>query len=141
MNKKNALIKLTIKQRKWIKEYINTGNATEAAIRVYDCKNRETASNIGYENVRKLEFPQLMEDMGITDVALLNAGAEGLQAKKITGTSDNFVETEDYPTRHRYWETLLKLKGRLSNTNINAQINLFNKASSQMDEFIEGEEA
>jgi len=53
-------------------------------------------------------------------------GIEGMQAnKQIAGIvingklidadskTSNFVEVPDYPTRHKYWETLLKLKGRL----------------------------
>jgi hypothetical protein len=107
--------KLTVKRRRWIKEYIRTGNATEAAERVYSCKNRGVASAIGSENLRKLAISDLMEKMGLTDVALINIGTEGMtKAKKIHGTGDNFVETPDYATRHKYWETLLKLKGKLS---------------------------
>ena len=74
--------KITLKQRKWIKNYIKTGNATESAMRVYDCKNRQVAESIGSENLRKLAISDLMEDMGLTDVALINVGAEGLLAKK-----------------------------------------------------------
>lgn len=100
---------LTLKQRKWIKVYIQTGNATEAARRAYDCKG-ESAHSIGSENLLKLAFPDLMEEMGLTDVALLNIGAEGLQSKK--GTMSGEI-IPDYKVRHQYWETMLKLKGRL----------------------------
>lgn len=128
---------LTLKQRKWIKLYIKTGNATEAAMLVYDCKDRSVAQTIGSENISKLAFSDLMEDMGLTDVALLNVGAEGIQAKKVisarvivkkdrptsqadgelpiaSARTDDFVEVPDYAVRHRYWETLLKLKGKLT---------------------------
>lgn len=101
---------LTLKQRMWIKAYIQTGNATEAAARVYDVKNRDSANAIGAENLAKLSFPDLMEEMGLTDVALLNIGAEGLQSKK--GTMSGEI-IPDYKVRHQYWETMLKLKGRL----------------------------
>jgi hypothetical protein len=124
---------LTLKQRKWIKEYITTGNATEAAARVYDCKDRDSANAIGNENLAKLSFPELMEEMKLTDVALMNVGAEGLQAtKQISGVGNansksvEFIEVPDYAIRHRYWETLLKLKKRLGQegeTNINVQNN------------------
>ena len=107
--------KLTLKQRKWIKEYIDTGNATEAAMRVYDCKDKESAGTIGSENLQKLAMADLMESMGLTDVALINVGTEGMtKAKKIHGTGDNFVETPDYATRHKYWDTMLKLKGKMT---------------------------
>ena len=119
---------LTIKQRKWIKKYIETGNATEAAFRVYNCKNRVVANAIGSENLAKLSIPELMEEMKLTDVALMNVGIEGMQAtKQISGIviggksidadekSSNFVEVPDFQTRHKYWETMLKLKKRLGN--------------------------
>jgi hypothetical protein len=119
---------LTIKQKKWIKEYISTGNATEAAARVYKCKDRNSANAIGSENLAKLSFTELMEEMGLTDVALLNVGAEGMLAnKQISGIiingkqkeaddkTSNFVEVPDYPTRHKYWETMLKLKKKIDN--------------------------
>jgi hypothetical protein len=114
---------ITLKQRKWIKEYITTGNATEAAMRTYDCKNRDSANAIGSENLAKLSFPELMEEMKLTDIALLNVGAEGLVAEKsdITG-----AKIPDYPTRHKYWETLLKLKGKMRDqgNTTNVQINV-----------------
>ena len=117
---------LTLKQRKWIKEYIKTGNATEAAMRVYDCKDRESASAIGTQNLGKLSIPDLMEDMGLTDVALMNIGTEGMtKATKIHGTGDNFVELPDYGVREKYWETMLKLKRRLGVENqVNVQVNV-----------------
>ena len=117
--------RLTLKQRKWIKEYIKTGNATEAAMRVYDCKDRESAGTIGTENIAKLAMPELMEEMGLSDIALMNIGAEGMtKANKIHGTSDNFIEIPDYSTRHKYWETMLKLKRRIGVENqTNIQVN------------------
>ena len=114
MEKKISKLDLTLKQRKWIKEYIETGNATEAAMRVYDCQDRETAANVGCENVRKLQMPDLMDEMGLTDVALLNMGAEG--ATKPVKQSITGEIFPDYNTRRGYWETLLKLKGTTSST-------------------------
>lgn len=118
--------KITLKQRKWIKEYIATGNATEAAMKVYDCKDKGTAANIGSENLRKLQMTELMEEMGLTDVTLLNVGTVGMtEANKIHGTGDSYVEVPDYATRHKYWETMLKLKRKLgSDTNVAVQVNV-----------------
>ena len=74
---------LTLKQREWIKEYLLSGNASDAAFKVYDCKNRESASQIGWENLRKLDYTEFLEAAGITDDLLqkkilvkLNAGRE-----------------------------------------------------------------
>jgi len=44
---------LTLKQKQFVKEYIDTKNATEAAMRVYDCKSRNVANSIGAENLAK----------------------------------------------------------------------------------------
>ncbi len=112
---------LTLKQRKWIKEYIATGNATKAALKAYDCKNDVVAASIGSENLRKLQIPELMEEMGLTDVALINVGTEGMM-KANKSLMDGSV-VPDYNTRHRYWETMLKLKRKLSEVNIAQQFN------------------
>lgn len=109
--KNDEKVKLTLKQRKWIKEYIATGNATEAAMRVYDCKNRNVANFIGSENMSKLPIAELMEEMGLTDVALLNVGTEGMM--KAVKQSVTGEVHPDYAVRHKYWDTMLKLKGKL----------------------------
>jgi phage terminase small subunit len=44
---------LTPKQRKFTNKYLETGNATEAAMRVYKPKKRATARAIGSENFTK----------------------------------------------------------------------------------------
>lgn len=45
--------KLSKKQKGFVKDYIKTGNATEAAERNYNVKNRNVANNIGAENLAK----------------------------------------------------------------------------------------
>lgn len=128
--------KLTLKQSKWLKEYLELGNATEAAMRVYDCKDRESAAQIGYENLRKLDYEDFLEEAGITDHLLQQKIIEGLDASKqlasrifvknpkkattqkgelieATETTDDFIEVPDFAIRHKYLETALKLKKRL----------------------------
>lgn len=130
--------KLTLKQRKWLKLYIELGNASEAAWQVYDCKDRESAAQIGWENIRKLDVAELMEESGLTDKYLNDKLKEGLEANKqmgarivikkntptsqedgelmpATSQTDDFIEVEDFAVRHKYLETALKLNGRLVN--------------------------
>ena len=115
--------RLTIKQRKWIKEYIKTGNASAAAMKVYNCKDRESAAVIGSENLTKLNFQELMEEMGLTDVTLLNVGTEGM-IKPVKQSMTGEVHP-DYAVRHKYWETMLKLKRRLGPEVVNnTQMNI-----------------
>lgn len=123
---------LTIKQAKWLKLYIDSGNATQSAMQVYDCKDEHSAAQIGYENLRKLDIAKLMEQRGLTDISLLTKLSEGLDSMKQLGArkivrgqglhpiraeassdTDDFIEVEDMPTRHKYLETALKLKGKL----------------------------
>ena len=125
---------LTIKQRKWLKLYIELGNATEAAMKSYNCKNREVARSIGWENLAKLDYAMFMEEAGVTDAKLNKKLDEGLEATKQIGArkivqgaktgheikvdamtdTDDFIEVEDYAIRHKYLETALKLKKRLT---------------------------
>lgn len=114
---------LTLKQRKWIKIYLECGNATEAAMKVYDVKDRESAAQIGYENLRKLDYTEFLEEAGITDDLLQKKVIEGLEANrtvsaKIVGKTadsqtDDFIDVPDFMARHKYLETALKLKQRL----------------------------
>ena len=77
--------KLTRKQQNWLKLYLAGETATEAAFQVYDCKDRDSAANIGYENVRKLDFADLMEASGLSDAYLNAKLSEGLNAGKQIG--------------------------------------------------------
>src|ERR1700722_15923977 len=52
---------LTQKQNKFVQEYLDTGNATEAASRAYKPKNRNTAHAIGAENLRKPTIKAFLE--------------------------------------------------------------------------------
>lgn len=125
---------LTMKQRKWIKVYIDTGNATEAAMQIYDCESRDTARVIGSENLAKLNYADFLETAGVTDLLLQQKIMEGLSADKtvsarITGKdadsgTDDFIDVPDYMARHKYLETALKLKKRLVSDRISGDINI-----------------
>lgn len=116
-------MKLTLKQRRWLKLYLELGNATEAAMQSYDCKDRESAAQIGYENLRKLDYTDFLEEAGITDNLLLKKTVEGLDAnrtvsavntgKNSTASSTDFIDVPDYMVRFKYLEIAYKLKHRL----------------------------
>lgn len=108
--------KLTLKQRKWLKLYMETGNATRSALAAYDLDEQTqygTAENIGYENVRKLEIPfeELLDEAGISDIYLTRKLRENLNATKLYGITHKVWA--DYPSRNKALETALKLKGKL----------------------------
>lgn len=130
----------TLKQKLWLKYYIETGNATEAAVRVYQCKDRNSAKQIGYENLTKLDYSELMEELGLTDKVLLQMVTIGIakpdklekrlievetpEGKKVRKL--RWVNTPDYAVRHKYLETAFKLKKRLGpeSTRINNKLNI-----------------
>lgn len=126
---------LTLKQNRWLRKYLEYGSARKAALEVYDC-TEDSAGVIGFENLKKLNIVELMEEMGLTDPILHNKLAEGLEANKqlaaraifkkdaptgqsahelpvATSMTDDFIEVPDFAVRHKYLETAFKLKGRL----------------------------
>lgn len=105
--------RMTLKYRKWLKYYLETGNATKAAELAYGRKYA-TNANIGYQNVKKIDYQELLEAKGITDTMLLDRLHEGLYAKKIHSShTEPDREIEDKAVQHKYLETALKLKKRL----------------------------
>ncbi len=112
--------KLTLKQRKWLEVYLETGNATEAARRVYKCKDDNAAGTIGFENLQKLAVPigEMMDKMGISTARLMKVLDEGLEANKVElakyqGEIMDEKAFPDHPTRKTYLEMALKLRGLL----------------------------
>jgi len=127
--KKELQLKMTIKQRRWLKEYFKTGNATQSALKVYDTDDYHGAGVIASENLKKLKprLETLMEKHGISLGTLIVKLGEGLDAKKIHGTSDNFVEIEDFAIRHKYLETAGKWLGiEQEKEKVSQQFNQFN---------------
>ena len=114
------MAKLTLKRREWLKVYIETGNATEAAMQAYICKDRKSASVIGAQNLSMLKgnVKDKMEVAGLTDEVLFSKLAEGLDADRVEvakhqGHIGDEKAYTDYATRSRYLELALKLKGLL----------------------------
>ena len=127
---------LTVKQQLFIKELTKTLSPTEAAMRVYDCKDRHSAANIASENLVKLGFTmtELMESMGlgleedISDLKRLR------KAQKVVGylnqykkdkdgkiekiepdevVSNEFIYVDDNPVQLKALELSAKIKGNL----------------------------
>lgn len=121
--------KLTLKQRKFVKAYVESGNAANAAKKSGYSKN--CARQIGAENLTKPVIKQtiqvLMETRGLSDDRLLEVLESGLAADKIV---DN-ITAPDYPTRHKYLETALKLKNYFSPPQIEDNANISQEEMQQ----------
>ncbi len=77
--------KLTLKQKTFAHEYLRTGNATEAAGRIYNVKDRTVAASVGCENLRKPYIAEYIEQLlanrdGLTVNDAFNALSEVVNA-------------------------------------------------------------
>lgn len=98
--------------------------------------------NIEKHGVRKL-MEEIMEDRGLSDIKLVEILKEGLQeSTKTCNAGGNFITIPDYAVRHRYLETALKLKGKLTNnqslavTNNNERVEIMVTAYGENDPLI-----
>ncbi len=110
---------LTLKQKKFANGYLKTGNATEAAMRVYKPKKRATAWAIGSENLTKPNIQstilEALEAQGLTNEHLAGKVAELVNAqRKITilrnGELEAVEEKIDTPAVKAGLEFAFKLK-------------------------------
>lgn len=128
-NEEKTEIKLTLKQKIWLKEYMIDGNETRAALVAYypdfpygiaqkDLTDEQTkiynsASAIGSENLGKLGIPlsSLLDEAGLTDVYLTLKLKENLNAVRLYGKDS--IEGMDGMARNKALEIALKAKGKL----------------------------
>lgn len=108
---------LTHKQQLFVKEYLITKNATEAAMRTYDCKNRNVARSVGAENLAKPsikgEIERVMDVTGptieqIAHVLCLCLEADNYFYDKKTGVISRYP---DYTTRLNAVKEYHKIRG------------------------------
>jgi len=129
-------LKRTLRERKFIKAYIESnGNATEAYLAINPNIKRENAKEYGCRLLQNLNLSndELLDEMGMTDAYLHQKLDEGLKATKVVSVipikpkeaqpnssdllkanskSIEFVDVEDYPTRHKYLDMAYKLKSK-----------------------------
>lgn len=67
--------------------------------------------NAKAERVAKISMADAFEQAGITDKFLVKYAKEGLEAMKLYGKDSE--EFADWATRHRFFETILKLTDKL----------------------------
>jgi phage terminase small subunit len=118
MGRKKGEKKLTIKQRKFTKEYLETGNATESAIRAGYSK--KTAYAIGSENLTKPIIKQTIEEaqekLGISPEYVLTNFKEmvefgkkkTLKSKQVGQEMVNYEDLQDGQLAFKANEALAK---------------------------------
>jgi hypothetical protein len=114
-------MKLTLKQRKFIKAYIQTGNATKAAKAAgYACKSNPSYAEMGSRTLRKVEsrMCEILVEAGLDNTTLAKKALEGLNAMVVKpfaheGKVISEPQYIDFPTRAKYLEIVAKMKGLL----------------------------
>ena len=112
--RKKPLSEATLNEREFIKKYLKYKNGTKAALEVYDCKNEHSARSIASDILKKIDISDLLEEGGISDARLVKDIDEGLKATKEYVAGEKVVKVKDFAIRHKYVETALKLKKKLS---------------------------
>lgn len=116
LSKKPKRLPKTIKEKKFVNEYLKTGNATEAAQKVYNAKSYNSSANIGYQNLKKLDFPTILDRAGITDDFIAKTIRGGMKAK-------NNLGKPEWASRLKATELATKSKGHLKER-IEGEINI-----------------
>jgi len=120
----------TLKEKKFVKAYLKTGNGTQAAMQSYDVKNRKIAGVIAAQNLAKLSIGDIMDRQGLTDDKLVGVIINGLEATKpvlkLKGkkSKPKEVQIPDHAVRHKYLETSLKLKDKFPSTKVESTVSL-----------------
>ncbi len=103
--------------------------------RIDGCSKYSAARKAGYShnsaiaagrNIEKrINMDQCLELVGLTDRALAKHAVDGMAANKVvsavivgkdaTDKTDDFIDVPDWGVRHRYFDTILKLRGKLKN--------------------------
>lgn len=119
-----------IKPREWrfLEAFIeNGGNAVRAAAtaRGYDLTDKKQynlAARWAGDMMRKLRptINEQLEAKGLTDNFLAEVAKEGIQASRHTLKGE---EVADHPTRHKFFESVNKLKGNFPNVGIDLNVN------------------
>lgn len=109
--------KLTRKQKKFVKGYVETGNGTQTALEVYDTDDYSTAGNIASENLNKPKIQKAIED-ALPDDLLNKVHLEGLFATKTVFKNNNETkqieavsEEADFISRAKYLDMAYKRRG------------------------------
>lgn len=129
-------LKRTLRERKFIKTYIeNGGNATKAYMAIKPGMSEESAAVLGYRMLRKVNITvsEFFDKAGITDIHLSKKLKEGLDATKVISvvpippkeanpsTGDlhdanskdiDFVDVPDFNVRVKYLDMAYKLKDK-----------------------------
>ena len=154
---KNFLTTLEPKEAAFIVRWLESGNGTDAAMKVYKCKNRNVAGVIANKVLRKVKNPTILflEAQGLSLGEVVETVKEATKANKVIsamvvnkkgdGMKDansmtkDFIEIPDHPTRLKAAEMAAKWLGVDKQPATRVQFNIFNQLKERDAKFIEGD--
>ena len=113
---------LTKKQAEFVKEYLDTGNGVQSALKAYDTEDDSTAGNIASENLKKpkiLEYLESVADKVASNMYHLALNAESEQVQ--LGAGKDILDRAGYKPVD---------KSELSNPDGNLKTIIINKHAS-----------
>lgn len=129
--------KPTSLQRKFIANKIKGMSDKQAALKAgYAEKTANNPSVIVKGEMMRELFNQAMQKAGLTPEKLAEKLTEGLEATKIHGTNDDFIEVKDYAVRHKYLETSLEQLGLKRDNAPQVQVNFIEMLKKERDAYI-----
>jgi len=93
---------LTLKQTKWLKLYLESGNATLSAMECYNTKDYFTASQIGHDNLKKANIKATMD---------VYFDKYNLTPDRMAKELDRNLQERNWKSRDSAIDKVLKLKG------------------------------
>lgn len=112
----------TLKEKRFLKKYLEIGNATEAASQVYDVVDRNSAKALASQVLAKLTITDVLDKIGVTDEKIAQTVMDGMEANKpisaVSGkdaseASVDFIDVPDWTARLKATELASKMKGHL----------------------------
>ncbi len=91
--------------------------------RLEGCSKYTSARKAGYSHAyasqakrieKHIDMNYWLEKEGLTDTALAKHAEEGLRAEKLQSLAFKVVSAPEWSARHKYFDTILKLRGKLS---------------------------
>lgn len=142
--------KLSLQRKNFSKDYVETnGSATEAALRNYKVKNRHSAAQIGYNNLKNplviREIESIMESKDITGDFLVEKLKEGLDSTYLSSYKGEVSQTDfpDQYARFKFLDMALKLKNaypplQVDQRNLNIDIEIEKMTKEDLSKLLQG---
>lgn len=126
----------TVKEKKFVKAYLETGNATKAALAAYSCKP-SYANRVGSEVLSKLDIGHWLDKAGLTDEVI----AQNTARIALTATKQNQYTGEiepDNAVQLKGMEFAAKLKNLMAPQE-NASNTFFQFIQNQKNTYVSGD--